>query len=585
MFTPPKVHSGSLYLKDLLETGMENPKYAPYRDVLRAMRDYYVSSTQFDHLTSFPFMPDAVPFEEMGLSSERKAELMDDDNFSKMLRDLCSLSRIRSVYFFRDLEYNRPRKRKEFVMNEFQKRLEELNAEIWEASELRFREFRSAAALVSFLREEGFEVTEGVADMPTAFIARAGSGRPAVGLLAEYDALSGLSQKAGVTWPEPVEGRESGHGCGHSLFGTGIVEAAVLLRNRLREEGREGTVVVYGCPAEEGGSGKAYMARAGLFDEVDAAITWHPSTMNEVVTGSSNANCQAYFRFKGVSAHAAGAPQKGRSALDAVELMNVGVNYLREHMEQEARIHYAVLDTGGTSPNVVQSHAEVLYLVRHVNVEKALALYERVCDVARGAAMMTGTKVEIAFDKACSDLLPNEPLEKLLYECMLAEKLPEYTEEEQEFGRKMQETVISWDPAESRSVKRLPAALREQTADRLREKPFPEFVMPYFHFDTVSSAGSTDVGDTSYAVPTGQIHTATFAVGCPGHSWQYTAQGKSSTALKAMDYAARVMALAGYRLMTEPDRLADAKEDFRVRTGGKPYHCAIPAELLPGRPR
>ena len=237
-------------------------------------------------------------------------------------------------------------------MNDFQKKLVELNAFIWEQAELKFQEFRSAAAITAFMREEGFEVEEGVADMPTAFIARAGSGKPVIGILAEYDALSGLSQKAGVAHPEPIPGKESGHGCGHALFATGAVEAAVLLRDRLQKEGLEGTVLLFGCPAEEGGSGKAYMARAGLFDGVDAAITWHPATTHDVHTGSCNANIQAYFRFKGISAHAAGAPHKGRSALDAVELMNVGVNYLREHMEQAARIHYAVLDTGGTWPAV-----------------------------------------------------------------------------------------------------------------------------------------------------------------------------------------------------------------------------------------
>ena len=198
---------------------------------------------------------------------------------------------------------------------------------------------------------------------------------------------------------------------------------------------------------------------------------------------------------------------------------------------------------------------------------------------------MTGTKLEIAFDKACSNVLPNEPFEQLLYECMLAEDMPKYTEEEQEFGREIQKTLLSWDPASNSAVKRLPPAVRKEVIQKLREKPFPEFVIPYIHTDAVTSAGSTDVGDVSFAVPTAWIHTATFALGCPGHSWQYTAQGLSSSALKSTDYAARVMALAGYRLITEPDRLAAVKEDFLLRTEGKPYQCPIPAELLPGRPR
>ena len=469
-------------------------------------------------------------------------------------------------------------------MKDYWKTLEELNAYIWDQAELRFHEEHSARALADFLKNEGFEVTEGVADMPTAFVARAGHGRPVIGFLAEYDALSGLSQKAGLDYPEPVVPGGCGHGCGHSLFGTGAAYAAVLCRNRLRDEGLEGTVILYGCPAEEGGSGKAYMARAGLFDELDAALTWHPSTLNEVHAGRNLANCQAYFRFTGISAHAGTVPHKGRSALDAVELMDVGVNYLREHMEQEARIHYAILDTGGTSPNVVQGHAEVLYLVRHETMEKALALYERVCDVPRGAALMTGTKVEIAFDKGTSDVVPNEALEKLLYECMLTEKIPEYTEEEQDYGRRLQKTLISWNPGDAKSVKRLPPSQRAEVAARLREKPFPDFVIPYVYSD-VYQGGSSDVGDVSQTVPTAQIHTATFAVGCPGHSWQYTAQGKSSSALKGMEYAARVLALAGYRLITEPEKLEAAKKEFLVQTGGKPYRCPIPAELKPGQPR
>ena len=469
-------------------------------------------------------------------------------------------------------------------MKDYSEKLAALNAYIWEQAELKFHETKSAAAIVSLLREEGFEVETGVADMETAFIGRAGSGKPVIGFLAEYDALSGLSQEAGVSEPKAVKGCESGHGCGHSLLGTAAVEAALLLRDRLQEEGLPGTVLLYGCPAEEGGSGKAYMAREGLFDRMDAAITWHPSTVNEVTTGSLLANVQVYYRFTGKSAHAAGSPHLGRSALDAVELMDVGVNYLREHMESSARIHYAILDTGGTSPNVVQNHAEVLYLIRHVTTEQVMELYERVNDVARGAALMTGTKVQIAFDKGCSNIVTNAAMEQLLYECMLAEKLPEYTEEELAFGRKMQAALPPYSGLKEPGLAGLPMSRKREIAARLEKAPYPDFVMEYRHSDSCGM-GSSDVGDCSHVVPTAQISTATFVLGTAFHSWQATAQGKSSAALKAADYAARVMALAGYRLMTEADRLQAAKDDFLAETEGKAYQCPIPKELLPGRAR
>ena len=324
-----------------------------------------------------------------------------------------------------------------------------LAKEIWGYAELSYEETKSAAALIAALKQEGFTIEEGIADIPTAFTAtyQCGSGKPVVGFLAEYDALSGLSQKAGQTKPVPREETENGHGCGHCLLGTAAAGAALMARDYLLETGREGTIVLIGCPAEEGGSGKAYLARAGVFDGLDAALTWHPAGGNAVLTGSLQANCQAYFRFHGVSAHAAGAPHLGRSALDAVELMDVGVNYMREHMEPCDRIHYAITDTGGSSPNVVQNHAEVLYLIRSTDTEKVKKLYERVKNIARGAALMTETKVEVVFDKACSNILSNSVLEQLLYDCMKTVPLPSYTKGELEYAEKIKETITDADIA------------------------------------------------------------------------------------------------------------------------------------------
>ena len=248
-------------------------------------------------------------------------------------------------------------------MQNYEELFEKLNAKIWDYAELKFEEYQSSEALIDMMKTHGFSVERGLAGMDTAFRATAGKGRPVIGLLAEYDALSGLSQKAGQLEPIPRKETENGHGCGHCLLGTAAAGAALMAKDYLIQTGREGTVVLIGCPAEEGGSGKAYLARAGVFDDLDAALTWHPAGGNAVLTGSLQANCQAYFRFHGVSSHAAGSPHLGRSALDAVELMDVGVNYMREHMEPTDRIHYAITDTGGSSPNVVQNHAEVLYLI------------------------------------------------------------------------------------------------------------------------------------------------------------------------------------------------------------------------------
>lgn len=300
----------------------------------------------------------------------------------------------------------------------YEKELEKLNACIWDYAELKFQEVRSAGAMEDLLEQHGFRVTRGLAHMPTAFVAEYGSGKPVIAILGEYDALSGLSQEDGVWEEKPREENPNGHGCGHCLLGTAAVGAGLLLKDYLAAHPGQGTIRVYGCPAEEGGSGKTYMTREGVFADVDAALTWHPGTQNEVMVGTNQANIQAAFTFRGRASHAAAAPQNGRSALDAVELMDVGVNYLREHMADYERVHYAILDTGGVSPNVVQPKAEVLYLVRSRSNEETRRLYDRVVNIARGAALMTETELAIRFDKAVSNLVPNRTLGQVLQDAM-----------------------------------------------------------------------------------------------------------------------------------------------------------------------
>ena len=472
-------------------------------------------------------------------------------------------------------------------MHKYYDKLAALSDQIWDYAELKFAEHKSAAAMVEFLKEEGFEVETGLGEIETAYKATFGHGKPVIGILGEFDALDGMSQQADVAEKIAREGTTCGHGCGHHLLGTAGIGAAMILRDYFKETGKEGTVVFFGCPGEEGGSGKAYMARAGVFDICDIIYSWHPGGSNGVMTGSYQANCQVYFKFKGTTAHAAGSPHLGRSALDAVELMNVGVNYMREHMESTDRIHYAVLDTGGISPNVVQAHATVLYLIRSISTEKVLALYERVQKIAKGAALMTETDVEIVFDKGCSNVIPNGVLEQVIYESMQRVGVPEYTEEELAYAQQFKNTFSAAQFAADLGVSGTGCSKKSKEATLkqiLEEGPMHTFVAPHEHSDA-NMMGSTDVGDASYCAPTAQFVAATYAFGSPAHSWQMVAQGKSSIAHKGQMYAAEVLADAAIRAIEDPEIIEKAKAEFIETTGGKPYQCPIPADVKPAASR
>ncbi len=460
----------------------------------------------------------------------------------------------------------------------YEKMLEKLNAEIWDFAELKFNEVKSAAAMTELLEKEGFRVTRGLAHMPTAYMAEYGSGKPVIAILAEYDALSGLSQQAGVTTECAREGTNNGHGCGHCLLGTAAVGAGLLLRDYLKDKPGKGTVRVYGCPAEEGGSGKTYMAREGVFDDVDAALTWHPGTQNEIMTGSNQANIQAAFTFKGRAAHAAGAPQNGRSALDAVELMDVGVNYMREHMADYDRVHYAILDTGGVSPNVVQAHAQVLYLIRSKTNEETKRLYDRVVNIAKGAALMTETELSVRFDKAVSNLVPNTVLGKVLYDALVAVGAPKRTEEEKAYLRSFQAPLGQERVLKDPGMAPYPDA--EHREALIAEDPDGEFIIPYVP-TSATQMGSSDTGDVSYVTPLAQFITACFAIGTSAHSWQWVAQDKGSVALKGCFYAAKVLAQGAETLFTQPQVLADAQAELKKRMKGKKYVCPIPGDVWP----
>ena len=452
--------------------------------------------------------------------------------------------------------------------------------EIWDYAELSLQEFRSAKLYCEVLKQEGFRVEEGVCGIATAFAASFGSGRPHIGILAEYDALSGLSQQGGqLVHAERTPGG-TGHGCGHNLLGAGALAAAIGVKAWLEQTGCPGTVTLYGCPGEEGGAAKAFMARDGLWKQLDAALTWHPEDCNEVITGGSNACIQVQYTFHGVASHAAGAPELGRSALDAVELMNIGVQFLREHMTDDARIHYAILDAGGRSPNVVQSASTVLYMVRSKHVAEAVKLQARVDKIADGAALMTETSYTRKFIDGTADCLPNRTLETLMHENFAALGVPQYTLEELDFAKKLAATYSS-NQAVPGTGSRMQAdyARKIRALQQTSGHAMNDFLLPYFTGEAFR-AGSTDVGDVSWLCPTAQCSVASIPNGCPGHSWQVVSCGTTSIAHKAALHAGRVIACTAIDLFTQPERLAQAKAEFdQAAEGG--YVCPIPPDAVP----
>ena len=404
---------------------------------------------------------------------------------------------------------------------------EEVALRIWDWAEVGYQEEQSSELLQEQLTAGGFSMDAGVAGMPTGFVAEWGSGGPVIGILAEFDALPGVSQAA---VPEPLEreGVGAGHACGHHLFGTASVAAGLAIRDWLERSGTPGRIRVYGTPAEEGGAGKVYMVREGLFADVDAVLAWHPGDRNDASPGDSLANLSAKFRFRGVSAHAAGAPDQGRSALDAVEAMNFMVNLMREHVHERSRIHY-VITRGGEAPNVVPNFAEAYYYNRHPSVETARDNWARILKIADAAALGTGTQVEHEMIHGIYNILPNEHLGRLLFENMKAIGGFAYTDEERAFAEEIQKHLQQPRPIGS----------QEEVMDWAR----------------TPAGGSTDVADVSWVVPTAQFRTATWVPGTPAHSWQAVACGGTSIGLKGMHLAAQVLARTGADLFEDPSHL------------------------------
>ena len=442
---------------------------------------------------------------------------------------------------------------------------------IFATPELLYAEVKSCAEHRAMLAEEGFHVTENAAGIPTAVVGEAGEGGPVIAILGEYDALPGLSQQPGVAEHRPIEAGAAGHGCGHNLLGAASLMAAAAVKDWLAETGIRARVRYYGCPAEEGGAAKTYMVREGLFDDVDAAISWHPASFTAVNLPGNLANTRIDFTFHGRAAHAAAAPELGRSALDACELMNIGVNYMREHMPDGCRIHYAYLDAGGPAPNVVQARATVRQLIRARDLPTLQSLVRRVRAIAEGAALMTETRVEARVFSGVSNLLGNRPLEEAMQRQIERLGPVPFDAADEAFAREIQKTLTPDDIA---------AAFR-----RIGMKPTPgaalcDFVAPLDR-QGEGGEGSTDVGDVSWATPTVQARVATCAIGTPFHTWQTVAQGATPFAHKGMVHAAKIMAATAIDIISRPDLLAAAKAAHAAHLAETPYVCPIPPDVSP----
>lgn len=432
---------------------------------------------------------------------------------------------------------------------------ERIAFQIWDWAELGYLEEKSSNLLQETLSDEGFKVENGVADIPTAFIAEYGSGYPVIAILAEYDALPGVSQKA-VPQKDPVVEGGAGHACGHHLFGTASVAAGIAVKNWMSENKVKGTIRVYGTPAEEGGAGKVYMVRDGLFDDVDAVLHWHPSSSNSASAESSLANKSAKFRFYGESSHAAASPERGRSALDAVEAMNYMVNLMREHVPQETRIHY-VITKGGLAPNVVPDFAESFYYVRNPEAENVKEIFEKVVKAAEGAALGTNTKMEYEVIHGIYNLLPNETLARIMYSNLELVGGVKYDPKEREFAMKIQETYSTESALDDANV------------------------IESFEVVEKGTGGSTDVGDVSWVVPTTDMNAATWVPGTSAHTWQAVAAGGTSIGIKGMMVAAKTMSLTAIDIFNNPEIVTKAKEELEMRRGADFEYKALLGDREP----
>jgi len=457
-------------------------------------------------------------------------------------------------------------------IEENKERIIEISDRVWELAELGLVEFGSSKLLADELEKHGFDVKRGVAGMPTAFVATWGEKKPVIGIMGEYDALPGLSQKK-VPFKAPLEPGKPGHGCGHNIHGASGMAAAIALKETMKKYGIEGTVKFFGCPAEENFSGKVFMVRDGCFRDVDAVISHHPGSMNAVSLKSCLALNSVKFHFYGKASHAGGSPNQGRSALDAVELMNVGVNFLREHVIQDARIHY-IIEKGGEQPNIVPSYARSWYYVRAPERDQVEFIYNWILEIAEGAAMMTRTELKHEFMGGLYNLIPNRTITELIVDNMREIGTPEYGEEEMKFAEKIAESITPEMKIEELRKSKRPGW--ERLIDKLIDDEVPD---PWGEGEV--SHGSTDVSDVSWQTPTVEFSTATWVLGTPGHSWQAVAQSGVGLGHKSLIFSAKVMAATAIDLLIDENLLNKAKKEHKQRIGDKKYEPPIPPEVKP----
>jgi aminobenzoyl-glutamate utilization protein B len=448
----------------------------------------------------------------------------------------------------------------------------QISDSIWDYAELGLQESKSATLLSSELENSGFNVKQGVAGMPTAFVATYGTQEPVIGILGEYDALSGLSQKP-IPHREPILEGAPGHGCGHNIHGTSGAAAAIAVKEVMESQGLKGTLKFFGCPAEETLVGKVFMVRDGLFQNLDAVFSHHPGTMNMAPLGSSNAMNSVKFRFHGVASHAGGSPHRGRSALDAVELMNTGVNFMREHVVQEARIHY-IIEQGGGAPNIVPATADSWYFVRAPLRSQVNQIYQWILQIAEGAALMTQTKHEFKLLTGCYNLLSIPSMANLVIQNMRDIGASQYSNEELQFAKQLQATI----PSEN-IIEELRRSKREDWRDLIGIVMDTSIPDPWGINEV--GGGSTDVGDVSWLVPTIEFSTATYALGIPGHSWQKVAMGRSSISHKSLFFAAKTMACCAIDMFTKPSLRLKVQDEWKTARQEEQYTSPLPPHLKP----
>ena len=467
----------------------------------------------------------------------------------------------------------------EVLVEEDSKIFEEVSDKIWEYAEMIYEEKQSCELQKQVMRDLGFTVNDQLPGLPTAFIASYGEGKPVIAILGEYDALANLSQEADCLEHKPIEAGKPGHGCGHNLLGAASMSAVYAVKKYMDAHGIQGTIRYYGCHAEEGGSAKTFMARDGYFDDCDIELSWHPAQFNYGWDGEDCLGTYSIlFKFQGISAHAAACPQLGRSALDACELMNVGVNYLREHIIPEARVHYAYQNAGGTAANVVPAEAVINYIVRAPKMSAMYEIADRVIKCAEGAATMTGTTMTYKVISGTSNLISTK-IVRDRFDANLDQVLPvPYTEEELAYAKKFKDSLDVSD--KKRLIACIQRAYPEKSTAEINE--MYEQPMANWYCHEYGNGASTDAGDVSWVVPGCQLHVACYPAGLPFHSWQMVSMGKSAVAKRGLRTAAKVLAMTALDFMLDPEMVKQARADFEAALDGETYRCPLPKTLVPG---